>query len=149
MCECDYGRWATRGSHTGLLCAHAAALALSLIGERLNWGVDADALRRETQALGSHLSRAVIALWATEAVMARGEEIAASPAIDDVRHSGDEYWSYVMGTDDYRVGVWLRDGEVSGSCTCPAWLRNHELGLVRSLCKHQVAVALRAARERP
>jgi uncharacterized Zn finger protein len=46
----------------------------------------------------------------------------------------------VHGTSRYRVELWIEDGELTGSCTCPVGDR----GL---FCKHCVAVGLMALSE--
>jgi uncharacterized Zn finger protein len=62
----------------------------------------------------------------------RGEDYAAGRRVRLLAVDTESAVASVAGTTDYRVRLWLDDGALRGSCTCPAG----------GFCKHCVATAL-------
>src|SRR6266508_2571997 len=68
----------------------------------------------------------------------RESRYARQGAVHGMVEDGGRVAAKVTGTDLYRVCLWAEGGKVGYSCTCP-------VGADLVLCKHCVAVALRAA----
>ncbi|MCU1266701.1 MAG: hypothetical protein JWM21_3019 [Acidobacteria bacterium] len=66
---------------------------------------------------------------------ARGEAYLKQGRVKDLREHQGKLSAIVVGTQDYRVRLWLDGGQVAFSCSCP-------LGDEGRFCKHCVAVAL-------
>lgn len=64
----------------------------------------------------------------------RGQQYAAGGAVRELVVDEDRVAARVTGTRPYRVRLWLEDGGLGHSCTCP-------VGEDGACCKHCVAVA--------
>ncbi len=65
----------------------------------------------------------------------KGEDYYQRGVVRSLLADGDEIVAKVRGTHDYKVRLWMDDGEVSGKCSCP-------MGDMGAFCKHMVAVGL-------
>lgn len=81
------------------------------------------------------LSSAILRDLAGAASFRRGEEYAADGHVTGLAVDGDRISARVLGTDEYRVGVWVASGALEYDCTCP-------VGRDGDFCKHCVAVGL-------
>lgn len=86
------------------------------------------------------LNRNVLRRLAGDRSFERGEDYWLSGRVRSVTWDGGAVVARVVGTDDYRVELWLEDDELDYSCTCPV----NDDG---SFCKHCVAVSLKLLAE--
>jgi uncharacterized Zn finger protein len=70
-------------------------------------------------------------------VFARGEEYHADGSVDILTFSNSRVTAQVTGTQPYFVDLACNKGELSGSCSCPAYVDH-------GFCKHMVATGLAA-----
>lgn len=67
----------------------------------------------------------------------RGVDYAANGHVVRLYRRKRSVEAIVQGTRRYRVELWVENGELLSSCTCP-------MGVGRSFCKHCVATGLAA-----
>ena len=65
----------------------------------------------------------------------RGEDYFASGQVRALAEHEEAITAKVLGTREYRVKLWVEDGDLEFSCTCP-------VGTDGAFCKHCVAVGL-------
>jgi uncharacterized Zn finger protein len=70
----------------------------------------------------------------------RGEDYFASGQVGSLERHASAITARVQGTRPYRVKLWVDDGELEYSCTCP-------VAADGAFCKHCVAVGLASAGE--
>lgn len=70
-------------------------------------------------------------------VFTRGQEYHADGSVDILTFSNSRVTAQVTGTQPYFVDLTCNEGELSGSCSCPAYID-------RGFCKHMVATGLAA-----
>ena len=75
------------------------------------------------------LDRAILRRIAGSQSFARGEGYFAGGRVRDVSVDGGSMGALVIGTRKYRVQIWLEDGAIQHSCTCP-------MGESGDFCKH-------------
>lgn len=78
------------------------------------------------------LSSATLRDLAGAASFRRGEEYAANGHVVGPTVDGDRISARVLGTDEYRVGLWVASGALEYDCTCP-------VGRDGDFCKHLAA----------
>lgn len=81
------------------------------------------------------LTRAMLRQATNRKYFERGEEYFEADTVHSVKEKGDKVYATVHGTHPYRTTLWLENGEVTGTCTCP-------LGQDHEFCKHLVANGL-------
>ena len=86
-------------------------------------------------ALARLLSERHLRRLAGERSFERGADYLASGRVTPLTRSDERVEASVQGTHRYRVELWVSDGELSASCTCP-------MGESGAFCKHCVAVGL-------
>ena len=91
--------------------------------------------KASSSALASLLTHLTLRKIAGPAYFERGEGYFADGRVGNLLEDGDSLTAKVRGTHDYRVKLWVEDGRLDASCTCP-------LGEEGAFCKHCVAVGL-------
>ncbi|MGH2990484.1 MAG: DUF6880 family protein [Solirubrobacterales bacterium] len=86
-------------------------------------------------ALARQLSERQLRRLAGERSFERGAEYLAAGRVTRRIRSGERVEASVQGTRPYRVELWVSDGQLVSSCTCP-------MGEGGMFCKHCVAVGL-------
>jgi uncharacterized Zn finger protein len=87
------------------------------------------------------LNRDVLRMLADGRSFERGENYWLDGWVRSITWDGGRVIAKVIGTDDYRVELWVEDDELEYSCTCPV----NDDG---SFCKHCVAVGLKLLAEK-
>jgi len=90
--------------------------------------------------LDSLLNRRTLRRIAGKRSFERGEDYFASGQVGSLERHGSATTARVQGTRPYRVKLWVDDGELEYSCTCP-------VAADGAFCKHCVAVGLAWAGE--
>jgi len=88
-----------------------------------------------SSTLASLLTHLTLRKIAGPAYFERGEGYFAEGRVRGLIEDGESLSAQVRGTEDYRVKLWVEDGQLAASCTCP-------LGEEGAFCKHCVAVGL-------
>ncbi|MEK7382013.1 MAG: SWIM zinc finger family protein, partial [Elusimicrobiota bacterium] len=65
----------------------------------------------------------------------RGQEYFSAGCVRGLAEHDGTITAKVQGTSDYRVKLWVKDGDLEYSCTCP-------VGTDGDFCKHCVAAGL-------
>lgn len=91
--------------------------------------------RKQVNALQTLLTQDWLLEMAGDRYFARGEDYARRGYVHDLEVEGDGLTACVTGTENYYVEIWVEDGELLASCTCP-------LGVDDIFCKHCVATGL-------
>jgi len=82
-------------------------------------------------ALKDVLDRSALRRMAGARSFARGEGYFASGQVRAIAEHEDAVTAKVLGTREYRVKLWVADGDLEFSCTCP-------VGTDGAFCKHCV-----------
>ncbi len=90
---------------------------------------------KQVDSLQILLTRDWLLEMAGDRYFARGEDYFRRGYVHDLAVEGDGLTARVTGTEDYYVELWVEEGELQASCTCP-------LGVEEIFCKHCVAVGL-------
>jgi uncharacterized Zn finger protein len=91
-----------------------------------------DAMAR---SLATLLNRRALRRWAGGRSFERGEAYFSNGQVRGLVEDAGTVVAKVCGTYDYRVKLWVEEGEIAFSCTCP-------IGEEGEFCKHCVAVGL-------
>lgn len=86
-------------------------------------------------ALKNILDRRTLRQMAGARSFERGEDYFASGQVRALAEHDGTITARVLGTREYRVKLWVEDGDIEFSCTCP-------VGTDGAFCKHCVAVGL-------
>ena len=81
------------------------------------------------------LTETGLRLKAGPASYERGERYATTQRVKKLKAAGSELSATVTGTSQYRVRIWVEEGDLNFSCTCP-------VGETEEFCKHCVAAGL-------
>jgi uncharacterized Zn finger protein len=106
-------------------------------GQRTSGGFNAVACRRiaTVSALARLLSEPHLRRLAGERSFERGADYLASGRVTRLARGDEHIDASVKGTQRYRIELWVADGELAASFTCP-------MGQDGAFCKHCVAVGL-------
>lgn len=88
-----------------------------------------------SRSLAAILTRQALRRWAEGRSFERGEEYFSGGQVRGLVEDAGAVVAKVRGTRDYRVKLWIEEGEIAFSCTCP-------IGEEGEFCKHCVAVGL-------
>jgi uncharacterized Zn finger protein len=86
-------------------------------------------------SLETLITRERLRLLAGAKWFGRGEAYFSRGQVRSIRYDGEIIVSTVMGSQDYRVKLWIESEELAHSCSCP-------IGDEGAFCKHCVAVGL-------
>ena len=85
--------------------------------------------------MGRLIDRATLRRMAGPRAFERGEDYCAGGQVRALGEHEDVITAKVLGTREYRVKLWVENGDLEFSCTCP-------VGTDGAFCKHGVAVGL-------
>jgi uncharacterized Zn finger protein len=85
--------------------------------------------------MGRLIDRRTLRRMAGARAFERGEDYCAGGQVRALGEHEDVITAKVLGTREYRVKLWVENGDVEFSCTCP-------VGTDGAFCKHCVAVGL-------
>jgi uncharacterized Zn finger protein len=91
--------------------------------------------KENSNSLKQILTHDVLLEMAGDRYFARGENYFRQGYVHDLAVAGDRVTAQVSGTEEYDVELWVEEGRLQATCTCP-------LGVDDIFCKHCVAVGL-------